>query len=190
MSAFHFEHHPFWEFSLKVYGNEGVPAAWIALQERRGIDVNLLLFCAWVGESGRGALSESNLDAASAATVAWNGDIVCAIRAVRDCLKGGMPPIPKERSDILRKMILEIEVKCEHVEQIALTEAVPLPVEPGRSLGQRGVDAVTNVAAYFRRHGFKPDGEDAEQVAVVLDPAFPDVGRAALESNFRTASAA
>ena len=56
MTEFCFEDHPFWEFSLRVYGNGGVPTACLALQERHAIDVNLLLFCAWIGESGRGIL--------------------------------------------------------------------------------------------------------------------------------------
>ena len=189
MTAFHFEHHPFWEFSLRVYGNDGVPGACIDLQERRGIDVNLLLFSAWIGESGRGILAPTDLDAALAATAAWNRDIVCALRVVRDRLKGGMPPIPMERGDAVRKMILEIEVKCEHVEQTALVAAVSRSAEPTITSEQRGADAVTNVAAYFRRHGFSPDAVDAKQVAIVLGPAFPEISRAALEERFRDAAA-
>lgn len=190
MTAFRFEDHPFWDFSLRVYGSDGVAAACIALQERRGIDVNLLLFSAWIGESGRGVLAESDLEAALAATTAWNRDIVCALRVVRNRLKGGMPPIPTERSDVLRKMILEIEVKSEHVEQIALAAAVTRPADPALAAERRCDDAVMNVAAYFRRHGFTPDAEDARQVAIVLDPAFPEIGRAALEEKCRAAAIA
>ncbi len=190
MTAFRFEDHPFWDFSLRIYGSDGVPAACIALQERRGIDVNLLLFSAWIGESGRGILGESDLAAALAATVAWNRDIVCALRVVRNQLKGGMPPIPTERSDALRKMILEIEVKSEHVEQIALAAAVSRPADSTTTSEQRRDDAVTNVAAYFRRHGFTPDAEDAKQVAIVLSPAFPELGWSALEESFLKAATA
>jgi uncharacterized protein (TIGR02444 family) len=189
MTEFHFEHHPFWDFSLRVYGNDGVPAACIELQERRGIDVNLLLFCAWIGESGRGILGQSDLDAALAATAAWNRDIVRALRVVRDRLKGGMPPIPTERSHALRKMILEIEVKCEHVEQTALVAVVSRTADPTVTSERRGGDAVTNVAAYFRRHGFAPDADDAKHVAIVLDPAFPEISRAGLEERFLSAAA-
>jgi len=189
MTAFRFEAHPFWDFSLRVHDNDGVPAACIALQERRGIDVNLLLFSAWIGESGRGLLAESDLEAALAASAAWNREIVCAIRAVRNRLKGGMPPIPSERSDVLRKMILEIEVRSEHLEQIALAGAVTRPVDPALAVARRGADAVTNVATYFLMHGFTPDAEDARQVAIVVNPAFPGIGRAALEEKFRAAYA-
>ncbi len=190
MTAFRFEDHPFWDFSLRVYGSDGVPAACIALQERRGIDVNLLLFCAWIGESGRGVLAESDLEATLAATTAWNRDIVCALRVVRNRLKGGMPPIHTERSDALRKMILEIEVRSEHVEQIALTAAVVRPADPALEAERRCDDAVINVAAYFRRDGFTPDADDAMQMAIVLDPAFSEIGRAALDERCRAAATA
>ncbi len=190
MTAFRFEDHPFWDFSLKVYGSDGVPAACIALQERRAIDVNVVLFCAWIGESGRGVLAEADWQASLAATAAWNRDIVCALRVVRDRLKGGIAPIPTGRSDSLRKMILEVEVKSEHVEQIALAAAVTRPADPALAAERRGDDAAANVGAYFRRHGFTPDAEDARQVAIVLDPAFPEIGRAALEQKCRAAVAA
>ena len=183
MTAFRFEEHPFWEFSLRVYGNDGVPTACLALQERRAIDVNLLLFCTWFGESGRGILSEADLEAALAATTEWNRDIVCSLRAVRNQLKGGMPTIPKERSETLRKMILEIEVKCEHVEQMSLAAAVVRLADSTTAAKQRSEDAVINVMAYFQRHGFTVDAEDATQVAIVLDSGFPELGRAELEEN-------
>ena len=189
MTAFIFEAHPFWIFSLKVHDNEGVPGACIALQERRGIDVNLLLFCAWIGESGRGVLTESELEAAQTAVEVWNCDIVCALRVLRNRLKGGMQPIPKDRSDVLRGMILEIEVRSEHVEQMALTAVVTRPADPALAVERRGKDAVANIAGYFVRHGFDPDAEDARQVALVLDPAFPEIGRPVLEENCRAAGA-
>ena len=188
MTVFRFEDHPFWDFSLRVYGSDSVAAACIALQERRGIDVNLLLFGAWIGESGRGILAESDLEAALAATTAWNRDIVCVLRVVRNRLKGGMPPISTARSDVLRKMILEIEVKSEHVEQITLAAVVTRPADSALSAEQRGDDALANVVAYFRRYGFTPDAEDARQVSIVLDPAFPEIGRAALEAKCRASA--
>ena len=190
VTVFRFEDHPFWVFSLKVYGNQGVPAACIALQERRASDVNLLLFCTWIGESGRGVLSESELEAARAAVETWNREIVCALRAVRNRLKGGMRPIPKDRSDVLREMILEIEVKSEHIEQIALTAVVTRPGNPALAVERRGKDAVANIAAYFFRLGFTLDAEDARKIALVLDPAFPGIGRPKLEEICRAAGAA
>jgi hypothetical protein len=85
---------------------------------------------------------------------------------------------------------LEIEVKSEHVEQIALATAVTRPTNPAFAVERRCDGAVANIAAYFRRHGFTPDAEDARQVAIVLDPAFPQIGRAALAEKFHAEATA
>ena len=42
----------FWSFSLAVYSDTAVQAECLDLQDRHGIDVNLLLFCAYVGAVG------------------------------------------------------------------------------------------------------------------------------------------
>ncbi|HEY9550471.1 MAG TPA: TIGR02444 family protein, partial [Kiloniellaceae bacterium] len=47
------EETPFWQFSGAVYARRGVAEACLALQQRHGLDVNLLLFCAWAGSNGR-----------------------------------------------------------------------------------------------------------------------------------------
>ena len=39
----------FWRFSLALYARPGVAEALIALQDRAGLDVNLILFGLWVG---------------------------------------------------------------------------------------------------------------------------------------------
>jgi uncharacterized protein (TIGR02444 family) len=184
-----FEDHPFWDFSLKVYSSEGVGAACLALQERRGVDVNLVLFCIWNGASGRGRLSAGELDAALAAVRAWNRDIVVGLRAVRDELKGGMAPIPKDRSDALRKRILKIEIDCEHAEQLALANAVGRVAQADLPPDRRAEDAAANVAAYFRRHGFAPDAQDTTHTTRILNAAFPEVGAVELEEMCRKAVA-
>lgn len=174
--AFDFEDHPFWDFSLKVYSSEGVGEACIALQERRGVDVNLILFGAWNGASGRGRLSAAELGAAVAAAETWNREIVQTLRAVRDRLKGGVEPVPKPRSDALRKQVLKTEIDCEHAEQLALARTVERQAQADLSPERRAADAAANIAAYFRRHGFAPEAEDIADMARVLDAALPEIG--------------
>lgn len=43
--ALEFEDHPFWDYSIRVYRTDGVPAACLVLQEMHQIDVNVMLFC-------------------------------------------------------------------------------------------------------------------------------------------------
>src|ERR1700680_2972326 len=45
---------PFWRFSLRFYRQPGVADACIALQDARGVDVNILLFFLWLGSPGGG----------------------------------------------------------------------------------------------------------------------------------------
>ena len=41
----------FWDFTLQVYGREGVSPAVIALQDTHRLDVDILLFCCWTGST-------------------------------------------------------------------------------------------------------------------------------------------
>ena len=50
-----------WRFSVAFCARPGVSQALIALQDRAGGDVNLMLFALWLGVSGGGRLSNEEL---------------------------------------------------------------------------------------------------------------------------------
>jgi uncharacterized protein (TIGR02444 family) len=177
-----FHDHPFWDFSLSVYGTQGVPPACLALQERHGIDVNVVLFCAWMGASARGVMTSAELDAALDAVRDWNLEIVCAMRVIRRRMKDGVPPVPDALCDSLRKVLMKLEVDCEHAEQLALAGAVERKKDASMSTAQRAADAVANIAAYFAKHGAKTDAEDAANLAIILAPGVPGADRDALSA--------
>lgn len=77
----------FWRFSLLVYAQPGVAPECIALQEAAGIDVNVLLFCVWLGAERRTVLSEADLERLSQRVSAWQEQIVRPLRGVRRNLK-------------------------------------------------------------------------------------------------------
>lgn len=74
---------PFWDFSLAVYGRPGVPACCLALQDRRGVDVNLLLFAAWAGLGCGIRLSAGELARIDGAVAGWRDEVVRPLRALR-----------------------------------------------------------------------------------------------------------
>ena len=43
---------PFWIYSLSTYGQENIAAGCLVLQDRFGLDVNLVLLCCWLGSRG------------------------------------------------------------------------------------------------------------------------------------------
>jgi len=79
--------HPFWNFSLEIYAGEGVAEACLDLQARRGCDVNILLFCSWLGASGRPTLTAERLGAILKVSDVWQAEIVRPLRQVRQLLK-------------------------------------------------------------------------------------------------------
>jgi uncharacterized protein (TIGR02444 family) len=175
-----FEAHPFWDFSLAVYGTEGVAKACIALQERCGVDVNLVLFCSWVGVSGRGVLSSAALAAAVDAVAPWNRMVVSGLRAVRRWMKETPTGVAPDLSDALRRRILGIEVACEHAEQLALGRTVAAAAPPAPSADRQAGDAVTNCALYLKHLGAAAGEADCRDLATVIAAAVPAVERSTI----------
>ena len=77
----------FWRFSLAFYERPGVADALIALQDRDGFDVNLILFALWLGISGRHPLDSGVLAAAERAIGTIRAGVVEPLRSLRRNLK-------------------------------------------------------------------------------------------------------
>ena len=80
--------HALWDFSQDLYGRPGVAEACLSLQDRRGLDVNILLFCCWAGMRGQ-ALTVEALAACLDTVRPWQDQVVKPLRAVRRWLKVG-----------------------------------------------------------------------------------------------------
>jgi len=78
---------PFWNFSLAVYGASAVQDECLSLQDQFGLDVNLVLFCAFVGAVHGVALTCGDVAAARQEVAQWHDDIVRPLRAARRNLK-------------------------------------------------------------------------------------------------------
>ena len=175
-----FPDHPFWDFSLRVYGSGGVPEACLVLQERHRLDVNVLLYCCWLGASGRGTPGAGEIATVCMTVDGWHRDIVRAVRAVRQRLKGGFGKAPVGLSEPLRRRIARIEVDLEHVEQLMLANSLTRTVDEGLDDAARLGHALDNVRAYFGAVGIDPDAVDAAETAVILGPAFDALEPAAI----------
>lgn len=177
-----FPDHPFWDFSLDVYMTEGVGPACVVVQESLGLDVNIVLFCLWIGASGRGAMTADEIDTVTATVHPWHEEVVRNLRAVRTRMKGGMPSAPEALTESLRQRIQKIEIDCEHTEQLMLAASVDRAADAARPAEARAGDATHNIAGYVRTLGRAVDARDRENFAVILGVAFPDVQAAQIES--------
>jgi len=112
---------PFWQFSLAVYAAPGVAAECLALQNVLGIDVNMLMFCAWLG-ARKTVMTAEDIEAFEATVRPWRDSVVDPLRAARDAMKA-MPEMAHDDVKALRKQILDVELGAEQMEQALLFQA-------------------------------------------------------------------
>ena len=118
-----------WEFSLDFYARPGVSAALIELQDRAGLDVNLILFALWHGLSGRGRLDDERLAVADQAVRAIQTEIVTPLRALRRRLRTD----PDADIQHLREAIKALELDAEKIAQARLAGCAGPPDHRRRS---------------------------------------------------------
>ncbi len=170
--AMEFPDHPFWDFSLGVYGQAGVPQACLELQSDHQLDVNILLYCLWLGASGRGTLDAAEMMRVTGSVAEWHEEIVRGLRAVRQRLKGGMPPAPEELSEPLRAGVQKLEIDFEHLEQLMLAAAIERAPDDNADGESRIRAALANAGRYFEALNVRQSSEDRRNLAILLKAAF------------------
>lgn len=107
---------PFWRYSLHVYERAAVRDACLALQNRYGADVNILLFLCWRADTGARALTTTELGAIKDAITPLNAHVIHPLRAARNWLKSA--PFPDAQT--CRDTVLAAELAGEQMAQAAL----------------------------------------------------------------------
>lgn len=166
--------HPFWNFSLELYAGDGVAEACLDLQERRGCDVNILLFCCWLGASGRPTLTAERLRTILAASEAWQSRVIRPLREVRRLLKDRpwATALP-ETVDAVRRRVADAELAAEHAEQLDLAGLHAPSADRDRPVEKRLRAAVGNLGVYAVCLGVVPDDQDRRAVATLMRATFP-----------------
>jgi uncharacterized protein (TIGR02444 family) len=132
---------PLWNFTLAVYPEAGVSDELIALQDRLGLDVNLLLFCAYMGGMRGVTLTADELGEVSAAVAGWQRDVIGPLRTARRALKD----IVADAAQALRSSVKKDELAAEQIEQAMLwAQCERLS---GRGGGDRTAALNANIAA-------------------------------------------
>jgi len=158
----------FWEFSLAYYSRERVSAACLSLQNRRGADVNILLFCCWLATLGL-RVEQAGLHAVIAAVEAWRRDVLEPLRSARRAVADHFPEIGKTDRQSIKHGMLSVELECERVaqEKIALSATGVVPVEDGSTPLQLASAALE---IYLDLVVGAPDEQDAEDLKALLEP--------------------
>ena len=141
----------FWMFSLAVYANAAVRAECLDLQDRYGIDLNLLLFCAYIGAEPAVVLPPSALEEAAGLVADWHGNIVRSLRTARRALKpfaASETPLANPAAE-LRCSVNTAELDAERLEQMML-EAWSAPLVGGWPRAEPEAAVAANIRALFR----------------------------------------
>jgi uncharacterized protein (TIGR02444 family) len=164
---------PFWDYALELYRREGVEAACLELQQRHGLDVNVVLLCCWLARRGI-PVDAAVLGGIAETTEAWQEEFVRPLRAVRNRLKtalaepqaGSIAARRPELAAALRQRVLALEIDGERLEQLLLAE-LAADLTGGAMPGV--VLAGANLCHYWRFAA-----ADRQPLATLLQAAFPE----------------
>ena len=122
---------PLWEYSVRQYARQGVAETCEALQDDHALDVNILLYGAWLASIGRQPDSE-HIEALAREILEWRERVVKPLRFLRRQWRGLDP------AEQLRNELKAIELKAERAQQdcmLAFYRADPPPVIASADIG-------------------------------------------------------
>ena len=156
---------PLWTFALGFYARPGVAPACLALQERLGVDVNVLLLAAFAFARHGTALDGAAIADADGRVSAWRSEVVAALRRVRTTLKTGPAPAPDRWTDDLREGVKALELRAERIALSVLDAWLA-----GRTTGATDASPDTALDAVISHYAADP--------AALADPAVQAALRA------------
>lgn len=157
----------FWNFSLGLYARPGVAEACLALQARRGIDVNLLFCCLWLGLAGK-RLGKRDVSRMRTRVRALHEGVVKPLREARTVLKRLLSDEDEALRPLvgaLRAAVKKSELDAEHLEQVMLDRLWPQPAAEGGSPEL----ARANALAYLATAGGRPGRQDAADLERIVE---------------------
>jgi uncharacterized protein (TIGR02444 family) len=166
-----------WQFSLAVYGKPGVSASCLLLQERCGVDINVLLICLYATVGLRLAVGDDVVGQLDGTIHDIRSKVVEPLRAIRRDMKGAAYGPATER---VRNQVKSAELAAEQLEQAALAAALEgRSADAGAPLDTRDVaGAVVHYFSGLVRVPTKGDAE-VEQAMRIIAAAAAEEGRPA-----------
>ncbi len=141
--------HDFWSFSLRVYSRPKVERIFLELQTRWQLNVNMLLYCCWLAETGQPAVSTDQIHRLMQQISEWQQSVVQPLRGLRMRVK----PLAQgnTQGDALYAQLKRAELQAERIEQNVL-QAHSNFDEQGARLGIhiQKQQAEKNISAYLQ----------------------------------------
>ena len=145
------------------------------MQERHGLDVNLVLAGLWAAHSGRGRLTAADWERLGGTVAAFHRDVVRPLRSARRALK---PPAetgtpPGQLAADIRQAVKTAELDAEHLEQILIEAelaASPGSTQPAGPEAAKTVGRI-NILDYLAWLGRPVESAAALAIDTLIDAA-------------------
>jgi uncharacterized protein (TIGR02444 family) len=173
-----------WEFSVALYARPGVEEACLTLQDRHGLDVNLVMLALWLAASGRG---EGFPAAAVGIAAAWHVTVVGVLRGLRQRLKTAVPPAEGLRAEVKAAELAAERVLQERLGALAPARRSSPASSPASSRTGAVADAGRRLEIYMHLLGRRPKLPQRALTAL-LAGTFPTATTAALQDTVRRLS--
>ncbi len=150
----------FWQFSLDFYQRDGVAEACLTLQDRFGLDVNILLYAAWLASRGRTA-SVADFEQVDLLIAPWREEVIRPLRRIRRWLKEPGPDAPAGRVPEYREGIKTAELDAEKIAQDMIFASHSRPQRPD---GGGPGDIRAALSNYLKMRDVSPDDDAAREL--------------------------
>ena len=165
----------FWDFSVRTYRTDGVPDACLSLQNDYGADVNMLLYCCWIGAC-IGQFDRDLFTRASAFSTLWADRVVAPLRSARTWMKHtgcDTESVPTDACMQLREEIKSVEFAAEKMQQQVLESMVSIDQSRNDTPEQILEGVIANLNLYAAYAGIKTCGDVRQKSSLIIDAAFP-----------------
>ena len=155
---------PFWQFSLSLYDSPGVAAACLALQDRHGLDVNLLLFACFAAARGV-ALAPADVAELDEVCAAWRDSVIKPLRELRRRAGDDF-----DQGEV-KEALLAAELAAERAQQDRLWTLARQTLESRRDETRAGFPVAANLAAVAGHCGVS--NEELSSLALLAGELLP-----------------
>jgi len=166
-----FPAHPFWDFSRRFYRKPGVADACLFVQDRYGLNVNLIMLCVWLAKTGGGVLATGKITAALQRISDWEFSVIKPLREIRRVCRHEALGIPEFLLQLFQPEVENTELEAEHVEQLVLAEFAR-GLSPADGSDTPADDAAQSLKNYVDALDIQQDAQLTECLSIILQAAF------------------
>jgi uncharacterized protein (TIGR02444 family) len=165
----------FWDFSVRTYRTTGVPDACLSPQNDYGADVNMLLYCCWIGPHA-GQFDAQLFAQATRFSTQWADNVVKPLRCARTWMKHTgclTDPVATEACMDLRDKIKSVEFAAEKLQQETLESLVSINPAHNSDANQVLTDVMANLNRYAEFADINDCADVRRKLGIIIDAAFP-----------------